>query len=65
MSDVKYEALNFKNGEMANETKFKENANFSAYNETNPGSMNKIRYRKALVEDFKNTLMTEISPLLD
>ncbi len=63
--DVKYEAYNYKNGEMANETQFKDAADYAAYCEATPDPLKKFKFRTSLVNDFKMNLMEDISPLLN
>ena len=63
--DVKYEVLNFRDGEISNETKFKESADYGTYKAQTGEPMPKFRFYKALVEDFKNALMPEIRDLLN
>lgn len=63
--DVKYEAYNFKDGELANENKLKESANYAAYKETTPDAMPKFKFNAALVRDFKENLMAEIGQLIE
>ncbi len=62
--DVKYEAYNFKDGELANENKLKEKADYAAYKEATPDAMPKFKFNGALVRDFKEVLMPEILLLL-
>lgn len=62
--DVKYEAYNFKDGELANENKLKEKADYAAYKEATPGAMPKFKFNGALIRDFKEVLMPEILLLL-
>lgn len=62
--DVKYEAYNYKDGVMANESKLKENANYAAYKEVTPGAMPKFKFYSAMISEFKNELMPEIEELL-
>jgi len=61
---VKYEAYHFRYGALANETKLKESADYSAYSTETIEPLPKFRFRKAMIEDFKEGLMTEIGPLL-
>lgn len=61
--DVKYEAYNFKDGELANENKLKENADYAAYKEATEDALPKFKFNGALVRDFKESLMPEIGPL--
>ncbi|MDY6309635.1 MAG: HsdR family type I site-specific deoxyribonuclease [Oribacterium sp.] len=62
--DVRYEAYNYRNGELPNESVLKENANYSAYKAAKKDSaVPKFKFRKELIDDFKNDLMTEIGPL--
>lgn len=62
--DVKYEAYNFKDGELANENKLKEKADYTAYKEATPDAMPKFKFNGALIRDFKEVLMPEILLLL-
>lgn len=62
--DVKYEAYNFKDGELANENKLKEKADYAAYKEATPDAMPKFKFNGALVRDFKEVLMPEVLLLL-
>ncbi len=62
--DVRYEAFNFRDGELANENKLKENADYSAYKANTPDALPKFRFNRELIDDFKNNLMPEISELL-
>ncbi len=62
--DVRYEAYNYKDGVMANESKFKEKANYAAYKDSTPEAMPKFKFYSAMISEFKNELMPEIGPLL-
>ena len=62
--DVKYEAYNYKDGEIANENKLKENANYAAYKTSVENPMPKFKFNGALIKSFKEELMPEISSLL-
>ncbi len=62
--DVRYEAYNYKDGVMANESKFKEKANYAAYKDSTPEAMPKFKFYSAMISDFKNELMPEIEALL-
>ncbi len=63
--DVRFEVFNYKSGVIANETKFKEKADYAAYKENTENAMPKFKFYKALVDYFRNNLMPEISPLMD
>ena len=63
--DVKYEAFNYRDGELANENKLKESANYAAYKEVTPEALPKFKFNAALVRDFKECLMAEIGPLIE
>lgn len=63
--DVKYEAYNFKDGELANENKLRESANYTAYKEGTPDPVPKFKFNGALIREFKEVLMPEISPLME
>lgn len=62
--DVKYEAFNFRDGELANESKLKENADYAAYKESTEDPLPKFKFNSALIRDFKEDLMQQIEPLL-
>ena len=62
--DVKYEVYNFKDGELANENKLKDNAKYAAYKEVTPDPVPKFKFNGALIREFKEVLMPEVSPLL-
>lgn len=64
VENVRYEAYNFKDGELANESKLKENADYSTYKEKTDNPLPKFKFNGALIRDFKDNLMAEISPLL-
>lgn len=63
--DVKYEAYNFKDGELANENKLKELADYASYKATTPDALPKFKFNSTLIKEFKEYLMPEISPLLE
>ena len=62
--DVKYEALHFRDGELTNESKLKDSADYAAYKAATPDAMAKFKFRKAMIDDFKENLMAEVAPLL-
>jgi type I restriction enzyme, R subunit len=62
--EVRYEVSNFRDGELANETNLKEKADYAAYKANAESPMSKIKYRKLLIEEFKNDLMSSVQPLL-
>lgn len=62
--DVRYEAFNFRDGELANENKLKENADYATYKESTAESLPKFKFNASLVRDFKEELMPQIIPLL-
>lgn len=63
--DVKYEAYNFKDGELANENKLKALADYATYKEHTPDALPKFKFNGALIKEFKEVVMPEISPLLE
>ena len=65
VEDVKYEAYNFKDGEIANESKLKDGADYAAYKESTPDPLPKFKFRSVMIDEFKNILMQEIAPLLE
>ncbi len=62
--DVKYEVFNYKDNELANENKLKDNADYAAYKEANDNALPKFKFRKAMIDEFKHVLMPEIAPLI-
>lgn len=62
--EVRYQVDNYRDGELANEMNFKEKADYAAYVAGTAEPLSKIRYRKALIEDFKYNLMANVQPLL-
>ena len=65
VEDVRYEAYNFKDGEIANENKLKKNSNYTAYKEATDNPLPKFKFYGALIRSFKEDLMPEIEPLLE
>lgn len=63
-ADVRYEAFHFRDGELANENKLKDSADYTAYKEENNDALPKFKFRKAMVDEFKNVLMPEIISLI-
>lgn len=63
--EVRYQVDNYRDGELANEMNFKEKADYAAYAASTAEPLSKIRYRKALIEDFKYKLMAKVAPLLN
>ena len=62
--DVRYEAYHFRDGELANENKLKDSADYAAYREAHEDAMPKFKFRKLMIDEFKTVLMSEISPLV-
>ncbi len=62
--DVKYEAFHFRDGELANENKLKDSADYAAYKEEHNDVLPKFKFRKAMIDEFKNVLMPEIASLI-
>ena len=65
VEDVRYEAYNFKDGELANENKLKEVADYATYKVSTPEALPKFKFNGAMIRNFKEILMTEIGPLLE
>ena len=63
--DVKYETFHFRDGELANENKLKDSADYAAYREEKEDALPKFKFRKQMIDEFKNVLMPEIAPLID
>ncbi len=62
---VRYEAYNYRDGELANENKLKDSADYGAYKEATPDALPKFKFRKKMIDEFKEALMPEIAPLID
>lgn len=62
--DVKYEAFHFRDGELANENKLKDSADYAAYKEEKEDVMPKFKFRKMMIDEFKTVLMSEIASLI-
>ncbi len=62
---VRYEAYNYRFGIIANENKLKESADYAAYKLKHADeSLPKFKFFKMMINDFRDTLMKEIAPLL-
>ena len=62
--DAKYEVYHFRDGELANENKLKDNADYAAYKEENSDALPKFKFRKAMIDEFKKVLIPEIISLI-
>ncbi|MCH5281811.1 MAG: type I restriction endonuclease subunit R [Lachnospiraceae bacterium] len=62
--DVRYEAYNYRDGVLANENTLKEKADYTVYKDSVSDPMPKFKFRKEMIEEFKNELMENVSPLL-
>lgn len=62
--DVRYEVFHFRDGKLANENKLKDSADYAAYKGENEDAMTKVRFRKLMIDEFKNVLMREVESLL-
>jgi len=62
--DVKYEVFHFRDGELANENKLKDSADYAAYKEERKDALTKLKFRKQMIYEFKTILMPEVSPLV-
>ena len=65
VDDVKYEAYNYRDGELSNENKLKDSADYAAYKESMPDALPKFKFRKLMIDEFREVLMPEIAPLID
>jgi len=65
VDDVKYEAYNYRDGELANENKLKDSADYAAYKEAVPEALPKFKFRRSMINEFREELMLEIAPLID
>ena len=62
---VKYEAYNYKDGELANENKLKELADYATYKVETSEALPKFKFNGALIKEFKEMLMPEIGSLIE
>ncbi len=62
--DVKYEVFHYRNGELANENKLKDSADYTTYKKENNDALSKLKFRKTMIDEFKNVLMPEIDSFI-
>ncbi len=62
--NVRYEVFNYKDGELANESKLKESADYTAYKNATENPLPKFKFNGELIRDFKEELMPVVLPLL-
>ncbi len=62
--EVGYEVYNYKDGVIANENNLKEKANYAEYKKQVPHPLPKFKFRKEMIEAFRNELMANVEPLL-
>ncbi len=65
VDDVNYEVYNYRDGALANENKLKDSADYVVYKETVADALPKFKFRKLMIDDFREALMPEITPLID
>lgn len=65
VDDVKYEAYNYRDGALANENKLKDSADYAAYKEAVADALPKFKFRKLMIDEFREVLMPKIAPLID
>ena len=63
--DVRYEVYNYRDGVLVNENNLKEKADYATYKDNTPEPMPKFKFRKKMIEEFKNELMVNVLPLLE
>lgn len=59
------EVFNYQEGHLSGENNLKDKADFTTYTETVPNPLPKFKFRKVLINEFKNNLIENISLLLD
>lgn len=62
--DVKYEVFHYRDGVLSNENNFKEKADYALYKMSVEKPLPKFKFRKVMIEEFKNELMVNVLPLL-
>lgn len=63
-NEVMFEILHYRYGNMSNENNFKDKADYSTYKKSVEYPLSKLKYRRELIQDFKENLMNDIGPLL-
>ncbi len=61
---VRYEAYNYRIGQLANENSLKDAIDYAAYKEENADAVPKFKYRSMMIADFKENLMPAVEPLI-
>ena len=61
---VRYEAYNYRIGQLANENSLKDSIDYAAYKENNADPVPKFKYRSMMIADFKENLMPAVEPLI-
>lgn len=62
--DVQYEVYNYRDGMLANENKLKDAIDYASYKDSSPNPISKLKFRKMMIEEFKDILIPEVYPLL-
>ena len=62
--DVMYAAVNYRNGEIPNESAIKATVDYTRYKSTQEHALPKFKYYKILIEELRKTLEEEIKPLV-
>ncbi|MCX4269758.1 MAG: hypothetical protein OSJ62_14020 [Lachnospiraceae bacterium] len=65
VDDVKYEAYHYRDGELANENKLKDSVDYAAYKKAISDALTKLKFRRRMIDEFREVLMPEITPLID
>ena len=63
--DVEYVAMNYRNGEIPNESAIKANADYTSFKEVQEKSIPKFKYYSMMMSELRKMLEEEIAPLLD
>ena len=62
--DVMYAAVNYRNGEIPNESAIKATVDYTRYKSAQEHALPKFKYYKILIEELRKTLEEEIKPLV-
>ena len=65
VDEVIYEIYNYRHGNIRNETKFKEKADYEAYKANAEAPLNKLKFKRQLIDEFRDPLMKEAELLLN